>query len=154
MPRRIYTYQAGLGLELYNLLSTIGVFVLLLGILTFLINLFKSIGGGEKAPINPWNAPTLEWAIPSPPPEYNFAKLPTVYSLDPLWHQEGPKGHVIDVNGDGKGIHMPRPSFWPLVTALGLMLMMSGLIFGWAFGIPGFVMFMVGAFSWSFEPAA
>jgi cytochrome c oxidase subunit 1 len=154
MPRRIYTYQAGLGLEVFNMLSTIGVFFIIAGVLVFMQNLFRSIGKGEPAPINPWNAPTLEWAIPSPPPEYNFAKLPTVQSLDPLWHQEGPKGHKIDVNGDGKGIHMPKPSFWPAVTALGLTLMMSGLIFGWFLGIPGFVMFMVGAFSWAFEPAS
>jgi cytochrome c oxidase subunit 1 len=154
MPRRIYTYQAGLGLEIYNLLSTIGVFFIMAGMIVFIHNLFRSAKKGEIAPINPWNAPTLEWAIPSPPPEYNFAKLPTVQSLDPLWHQEGPKGHKIDVNGDGRGIHMPRPSFWPAATALGLMLMMSGLIFGWFLGIPGFVLFMVGAFSWAFEPAS
>jgi len=154
MPRRIYTYQAGLGLEVFNLMSTAGVFILLLGILAFVHNLFWSLKRGAPAPINPWNAPTLEWAIPGPPPEYNFAKLPTVQSLDPLWHQEGPKGHKIDVNGDGRGIHMPNPSYWPLVTALGLMVMMSGLIFGWWLGIPGFVMFIVGAFAWSFEPAS
>jgi cytochrome c oxidase subunit 1 len=154
MPRRIYTYQAGLGLEVFNMLSTIGVFFIIASVLVFMHNLFRSIGKGEPAPINPWNAPTLEWAIPSPPPEYNFAKLPTVQSLDPLWHQEGPKGHKIDVNGDGKGIHMPKPSFWPAVTALGLMLMMSGLIFGWFLGAPGFAMFMIGAFSWAFEPAS
>jgi cytochrome c oxidase subunit 1 len=154
MPRRIYTYQAGLGLEVFNMLSTIGVFFLILGILAFLHNLFWSARRGAIAPINPWNAPTLEWAIPGPPPEYNFAKLPSVASLDPLWHQDGPKGHKIDVNGDGRGIHMPNPSFWPLVTALGLMVMMSGLIFGWWLGIPGFITFIVGAFSWSFEPAS
>ncbi len=154
MPRRIYTYQAGLGLELYNMMSTVGAFVLVLSVLVFVHNFFRSLRKGEVAPINPWNAPTLEWAIPSPPPEYNFAKLPTVHSLDPLWHQEGPKGHKIDVNGDGHGIHMPNPSFWPLLTALGLMLMMSGLIFGWWLAIPGFILFMVSAFSWSFEPAS
>jgi hypothetical protein len=49
---------------------------------------------------------------------------------------------------------MPNPSFWPLVTALGLMVMMSGLIFGWWLGIPGFLMFIVGAFAWCFEPAS
>ena len=60
------------------MLSTIGAFILVLGTLASSINLFKSMKGGETASINPWGAPTLEWAIPSPPPEYNFAKLPTV----------------------------------------------------------------------------
>jgi cytochrome c oxidase subunit 1 len=154
MPRRVYTYSPSLHVEGFNMLSTIGVVVLMAGILMFLINMLKSVRGGEVAPINPWNAPGLEWAIPSPPPEYNFAKLPTVHSLDPLWHQDGPKGHPIDVNGDGHGIHMPNPSYWPIVAALGMSLMMSGMIFGWAFGITGLVMFLVGAFSWAFEPAA
>ncbi len=153
MPRRVYTYSPNLHVENFNLASTIGVFVLMLGILMFVINLLKSIKGGEPAPVNPWNAPGLEWAIPSPPPEYNFAKLPTVHSLDPLWHQDGPKGHPIDVNGDGKGIHMPSPSYWPLVTAFGMTLLMSGMIFGWAFGIAGVVIFLVGVFNWAFEPA-
>jgi hypothetical protein len=97
MPRRVYTYSPALHVEGFNMLSTIGVVVLMLGILAFVVNLLKSIKGGEPAPVNPWNAPGLEWAIPSPPPEYNFAKLPTVHSLDPLWHQDGPKGHPIDV---------------------------------------------------------
>jgi cytochrome c oxidase subunit 1 len=154
MPRRIYTYQAGLGIDFFNLLSTIGVFFIMASVLVFMHNLFRSVRKGEIAPINPWNAPTLEWAIPSPPPEYNFAKLPQVASLDPLWHQGGPKGHPIDVNGDGHGIHMPKPSYWPAVTALGLMIMMSGLIFGWILGAPGFLMFIVGAFAWAFEPAS
>jgi cytochrome c oxidase subunit I len=154
MPRRIYTYQAGLGLDIYNMLSTIGVFFIMASVLVFMHNMFRSARKGEVASINPWNAPTLEWAIPSPPPEYNFAKLPRVASLDPLWHQEGPKGNPIDVNGDGHGIHMPKPSYWPMVTALGMTIMMSGLIFGWILGIPGFIMFIVGAFAWAFEPAS
>jgi cytochrome c oxidase subunit 1 len=153
MPRRVYTYSPNLHVENFNLLSTIGAFILMAGILMFVINLLKSVRGGEPAPINPWNAPGLEWAIPSPPPEYNFAKLPTVHSLDPLWHQDGPKGHPIDVNGDGHGIHMPSPSYWPLVSAFGMSLLMSGMIFGWVFGISGLVIFLVGVFKWAFEPA-
>ncbi len=156
MPRRIYTYQAGLGFEVYNMLSTIGALVLAVSLLVFLHNLFWSRKKGEIAPTNPWRAPTLEWAtVTSPPPEFNFAKLPTVKSLDPLWHQEGPKGHPIDVGGtDGRGIHMPRPSYWPLVTALGITVMMSGIIYGLGVGIPGFIVFVVGFYGWALEPAA
>jgi cytochrome c oxidase subunit 1 len=142
-----------MGFEIYNLLSTIGVFVIIAGTLAFTFNLLRSIKHGAPAPMDPWQGATLEWAIPSPPPEYNFAKLPTVYSLDPMWHQEGAKGHKLDVNGDGHGIHMPNPSFWPVVTAFGMTLMMSGLIYGFVFGIPGFILFIVGVFSWALEPA-
>ncbi len=156
MPRRVYTYQAGLGFEVFNLLSTIGALVLAVSLLVFVHNLFWSRKKGERAADNPWNGPTLEWAtVTSPPPVFNFAKLPTVKSLDALWHQEGPKGHKIDVGGtDGRGIHMPRPSFWPALTALGMTVMMSGIIFGFGLGIPGFVLFVVSFYGWALEPAA
>jgi cytochrome c oxidase subunit 1 len=153
MPRRIYTYQKGLGIDQFNMLSTIGALVLTVSLLVFVWNLLRSIRGGERAAENPWHGATLEWAIPSPPPVHNFGRLPEVHSLDPLWHQEGPKGHRIDVAGDGRGIHMPNPSFWPALTALGMTLMMAGLLFGFWVGIPGGVLFLVSVFNWALEPA-
>ncbi len=91
----------------------------------------------------------------SPPPEFNFPKIPTVKSLDPLWHQEGPKGHKIEVGGaDGHGIHMPNPSYWPMFTALGMTVMMAGLIFGFGLGIPGGLLFVYSFYRWALEPAS
>ncbi len=85
MPRRIYTYLPGLGFEIPNMLSTIGAFLLAIGILLFMVNWAWSRKNGESAGDNPWNGGTLEWSTPSPPPVYNFRLIPTVRSADPLW---------------------------------------------------------------------
>ncbi len=85
MPRRIYTYDAGQGWETFNLISSIGAFLMAPAMLVFLYNFFKSKKHGEVAGDNPWDAPTLEWSIPSPPPEYNFAQIPMVTSRYPMW---------------------------------------------------------------------
>jgi cytochrome c oxidase subunit 1 len=90
MPRRIYTYDAGRGWELWNLLSTIGAAVQALGILCFVWNIIHSAWKGKKAGDDPWDAWTLEWATTSPPPEYNFEKLPEVRSRRPLWDLKHP----------------------------------------------------------------
>ena len=75
MPRRIYTYVDGMGWELWNGVSTFGVFILIAGFLVFIYNMVNSWKNGEPAPGDPWDARTLEWSIPSPPPEYNFKEM-------------------------------------------------------------------------------
>lgn len=85
MPRRVYTYQAGIGWDTANLIETIGVYMLALGILVFFVNLMRSRRHGDRAGGNPWGANTLEWATPSPPPAYNFRAIPVVKGRDPLW---------------------------------------------------------------------
>ena len=92
MPRRIYTYPAGLGWETPNMITTIGAFVLAFGILLFLINVFMSRRNGRIAGPNPWDAPSLEWSTPSPPPPYNFPVIPSVASRHPLWELRLPEG--------------------------------------------------------------
>jgi cytochrome c oxidase subunit 1 len=85
MPRRIYTYDAGQGYDGFNLASTIGTVILILGIAISLWNFLVSAKSGEASGDDPWQAGTLEWSIPSPPPDYNFAELPRVTSRYPLW---------------------------------------------------------------------
>ena len=85
MPRRVYTYLDGLGWNALNMISTVGAFILAAGALVFIINALKSQSSGEPAGDNPWNAGTLEWATTSPPQPFNFAVIPTVRSLEPLW---------------------------------------------------------------------
>ncbi len=91
MPRRIYTYQSDRGWDEMNLLSTIGVAIQSAGILFFVYNLIYSYFWGKKSGDDPWDAWTLEWATTSPPPEYNFAKLPLVKSRRPLWDAKHPE---------------------------------------------------------------
>jgi cytochrome c oxidase subunit I len=92
MPRRIYTYPAGVGWETPNLITTVGAFVLAFGILLFLVNVFVSLRNGRPAGPNPWDAPSLEWSMPSPPPPYNFPVVPTIASRHPLWESRLTKG--------------------------------------------------------------
>jgi len=87
MPRRIYTYPADMGWDTVNMVTSIGSFLFAFGILLFLVNVAVSLRRGERAGPNPWNAATLEWSVPSPPPAYNFAVIPIVASRHPLWEQ-------------------------------------------------------------------
>jgi cytochrome c oxidase subunit I len=93
MPRRIYTYEPGRGWEIWNLIVSIGVVFQIAGVVVFAFNLLRSLVKGEPAGSDPWDAWTLEWSTISPPPEYNFAKIPFVRSRRPLWdikHPEDP----------------------------------------------------------------
>jgi cytochrome c oxidase subunit I len=84
MPRRIYTYQPGLGWSTYNLISTIGSFILALGILVTVGNVARSLKTGRIAGPDPWKGNTLEWFTASPPPVNNFDEIPRVRSVEPM----------------------------------------------------------------------
>ena len=104
MPRRVYTYPAGMGWDWLNLAETVGAAVTVVGVLLFVINVLWSRRHGVLAPANPWGASTLEWSTTSPPPEYNFAVIPTVRGRDPLWEAHdallGAAGTVDDSPAD------------------------------------------------------
>ncbi|MDQ3137974.1 MAG: cytochrome c oxidase subunit I, partial [Gemmatimonadota bacterium] len=85
MPRRVYTYPEGMGLEWYNLLSTIGAFTFAFGILLTIVNFARTLKRGVPAGNNPWQGDTLEWSVSSPPPQAQFARLPVVRDRHPLW---------------------------------------------------------------------
>jgi cytochrome c oxidase subunit 1 len=153
MPRRVYTYAPGMGFDSYNMLATIGVFGIIASLLVFMWNVLKSNKSGAVAGPDPWGGGSLEWAIPSPPPVYNFGSLPHVHSLDPLWHKEGREAALASNQVRGH-IHMPPNSYWPMLSALGVTMLLGGMIFGWGLGIPGLVIMLVGLYSWAFEPCA
>jgi cytochrome c oxidase subunit I len=159
MPRRVYTYPEGLGFEQLNLLETVAAFILAASFAVFLVNIIKTWRGPRNAPADPWNAATLEWAIPSPPQEWNFAEIPVVHGRDPLWEAKRERGGALPEpqRVSGKGIHMPNPSYWPLVTALGLSSMMTGLMLIHHLGpwgiLAGGAILLFGVFNWAFEPA-
>jgi cytochrome c oxidase subunit 1 len=91
MPRRIYTYEANRGWGGWNLIVSIGAVVQAIGLLIFVYNLVQSYFRGKHAGHDPWDAWTLEWSTPSPPPAYNFAVLPAVNSRRPLWDLKHPE---------------------------------------------------------------
>jgi cytochrome c oxidase subunit 1 len=159
MPRRVYTYPEGLGFETLNQLETVGAFILALSFAVFLVNIFKTSRGPRNAPADPWNGATLEWAIPSPPQEWNFAEVPTVHGRDPLWETKREHGGKLPepARVSGAGIHLPHPSYWPVVAAIGLAGMMTGVLLIQHLGpwgiLAGGAFLFFGVFNWAFEPA-
>ncbi len=148
-PRRVYTYEAGLGWDIWNLISTVGAFMLTFGILLTFVNWWRSVRKGEPAGDDPWGSETLEWATTSPPAEYNFETVPTVRSLQPLWDQpelrEGPQsqeeggyaltgGHetlatsLLDAQPQAV-LEMPHESPWPALLTAALAVMFYGFLF-------------------------
>ncbi|MHB8377078.1 MAG: cytochrome c oxidase subunit I [Dehalococcoidia bacterium] len=169
MPRRIQTYPSGLGWDFWNMLATAGAFVIAASVLVFMYNVIISLRHGEVAGNDPWDARTLEWSIPSPPPEHNFDVVPVVHSIDDWWHRkyaEGPDGRPVpvpagaavataDAHGDaGHAIHMPSPSYFPLIAATGLPVIAFGLIYSFALIPVGVIILAVGLFGWALEPAS
>src|SRR4051812_14256866 len=91
MPRRIYTYDAGQGWDIFNLMSSLGAYIQAIAGVIFAYNIFSSMRKGAIAGRDPWGAPSLEWSLPSPPPDYNFAVIPKVTSRYPLWDIKHPE---------------------------------------------------------------
>ncbi len=174
MARRIYTYPEDRGWDVWNMLSTVGAFVIALSVLVFLYNVVRTRRKGQTAGADPWDARTLEWSIPSPPPAHNFDEIPVVHSVDAYWHTkyaEGPDGRLAPVmaggsNGHteddhegheedhGHGIHMPSPSYFPLIAALGLPILCYGLLYSVILAVDGALTVLVGLYGWAGEPSA
>ncbi|HEY0021601.1 MAG TPA: cytochrome c oxidase subunit I [Longimicrobium sp.] len=190
MPRRIFTYADNMGFNEMNLVISAGSFIIALGTLIFAINLVFSWKWGKVAGPNPWGAPTLEWSIPSPPPVYNFRTIPVVHSRMPLWEGDPTKdggiphgraeedteqvrlmgadmGEMTYPDDENKmsahdlGIHLPPPSFWPIVLASGISLTFMGLIFRsmdgplhwlWLLTVVGVALTTLSIFKFAFEP--
>jgi heme/copper-type cytochrome/quinol oxidase subunit 1 len=150
MPRRVYTYPPGLGLEVPNLLSTIGAFVVGLAVVLFVVNCLLSLYRGAIAGPNPWGAATLEWETSSPPRVYNFEHVPVVESNTPLWDLNGDLPVVTGLRVDQKEMLLttvvaaapdvrepvPEPSLWPFIAAIAVGVVFIASIFSpWAIAV-------------------
>ncbi|MGQ7958378.1 cytochrome c oxidase subunit I [Pseudomonas sp. SP16.1] len=149
MPRRIYTYEAGLGWDLPNLISSIGSFVMAIGIATVLLDIVLHFRFGQPAAVNPWRADTLEWATSLPPGPYNFVSLPRISSRHPLWddpelpHSIARGEHALTVIDHGRRetwgtepltgtvreiVHLPGNSWLPFLAAVCIAVVCLGLL--------------------------
>jgi cytochrome c oxidase subunit 1 len=187
MPRRIYTYPSYTGWGFWNLVSSVGAFLIATSIGLFIVNVITTMRKPAMAVADPWDARTLEWTTTSPPPEYNFEEIPVVHSLDEFWHRkyaEDGDGKLAPVvagaaegsghegpgresapgepasegtgpgGGHGHGIHMPSPSYWPIVVAAGLPVLFYGLVYDHLLLIAdGGLLLLAGLYGWAVEPA-
>ncbi|MFD0049181.1 cytochrome c oxidase subunit I [Actinomycetes bacterium NPDC127524] len=130
MPRRVFTYLPGQGFETANMISTVGAFLMAIGVLVMLVNIVMTSVKNEKVGNDPWgDGRTLEWSIPSPPPFYNFKQTPLVRGLDAFWIEkmEGKNTYTpAEPLGD---IHMPNSSILPVTTSLGLFVAAFGAMY-------------------------
>jgi cytochrome c oxidase subunit I+III len=155
MPRRVYTYPTGLGLEVLNLVSTLGGILLALGIALSVLNFVVSLRRGREAGKDPWGGDTLEWSEQSPPVNAQFGTIPIVRSRHPMWDQttlkpvedddpevvwaarqldrrpERWRGSLIVGVADGRPLalaHLPRRSSWPFVVSVGFLLLFTAAL--------------------------
>jgi cytochrome c oxidase subunit 1 len=157
MPRRVYTYAAGLGFEQGNLLATIGAATIIASFLVFIWNIVTTSRRPADAPADPWNGATLEWSIPSPPQHFNYPEIPVVEARDAFWAIKRKAGGTVPepkrVAEDA--VVMPNPSWWPMVTALGIIIFFIGILLGIKVAVMllGGAVILTGIYGWAFEPA-
>jgi cytochrome c oxidase subunit 1 len=171
MPRRTYRYDDGMGWDTLNMIETVGGFVVAVGTLVFLVNVIVTARKPRNAPADPWDGRSLEWSIPSPVPEYNFAEVPRIEARDDWWHRkytEDADGRLVRLPAGGAvdeaeldaaeverehHIHLPSPSFYPLIVAAGLPILAYAAVFlnVWLV-FPGLLLVLFGIYAWGLEP--
>ena len=177
-PRRMVVWPEHLtgdglfNLGFWNKVATVGSYILGAGVIVFIWNVVRThiLKRGEVAPLDPWDARAMEWLTTNPPKEHNFDAIPTVHEIDEFFHrkyseQEGEHGAVYvktrtaeqlmeeqEANADAH-IHMPSPSYWPLVVAFGLPIIAYGVIFNHLLAVVGVLILVGGLFGWALEPS-
>jgi cytochrome c oxidase subunit 1 len=126
-----------------NLTASLGAVVIVISVLLFIINVLRSLRGGELAPADPWGAGTLEWSTTSPPPAGNFELIPVVHGRDPLWEAQATPSHVTGLSSQHREVlitsvndaeldhrlWMPSSTIWPFLAAVATTVLFVGSIF-------------------------
>ena len=175
-PRRMVVYPEKLtgegffDLHFWNTAATVGSYILALSILLFIINVWHTTRKGAVAPIDPWDARSLEWLTTNPPKEHNFDTIPHIHALDEYFHlkyeevdtESGPRLVKVktaeelhaeqEANADTH-IHMPSPSYWPIVLAFALPTIAYGIIYSKVLAVVGGAILLLAIFGWALEPS-
>jgi len=169
MPRRTHSYFAGYGFSLWNLLSTIGAFLIAASFLVFFANIYlsrrdsKKIGWVPPGP-DPWDARSLEWMTASPTPAHNFDHTPVVTHRDEFWYRkygETDDHRVVRIaaaedvaqTGARTDVHLPAPSYWPILLCAALPIIGYGLIFNLGLAFAGGFLVLLSIYGIALEPA-
>ena len=170
MPRRTFTYDGNLGWNSANYIATVGALILGVGIFIYFAVMVYTYFKGEKVGKDVWDARTLEWSLPNPPPEYNYRVIPTVHARDAFWYMKQNKeqiakedaAHAKEEAAHG-GIHMPHQSIYPFVASLGMLIAGIGISVIDSDPTPGFwgkkigvtmiggVVMLAGIYFWALE---
>jgi cytochrome c oxidase subunit 1 len=170
MPRRTFTYDGNLGWNSANYIATVGALILGVGIFIYFSVMVYTYFKGEKVGKDVWDARTLEWSLPNPPPEYNYRVIPTVHARDAFWYMKQNKeqiakedaAHAKEEAAHG-GIHMPHQSIYPFVASLGMLIAGIGISVIDSDPTPGFwgkkigvtmiggVVMLAGIYFWALE---
>ncbi|MEY2580937.1 MAG: cytochrome c oxidase subunit [Ilumatobacteraceae bacterium] len=175
-PRRMVVYPEKLtgegffNLHFWNTVATVGSYILAASVFVFLVNVWRTTRKGAAAPLDPWDARSLEWLTNSPPKVHNFDVIPHVHALDEYFHLKyeevdtdaGPRLVKVrtaeelhaeqEANAD-KNIHMPSASYWPMIVAIALPIMAYGIIFSLVLTVVGGAILLLGMFAWALEPS-
>ena len=176
-PRRMVVWPEKLtgdgffDLGFWNQFATLGAVIIGVGVLLFVINIFVSTKTDERPALDPWDARTIEWMTTNPPKEHNFDHIPTVHALDEFFHRkydevETEPGHIKlvkvktaeevlaeeEAQADSH-IHMPSPSYWPIVLAFGLPVIAYGIIYNLVLSFVGVGIVLFAIFGWALEPS-
>jgi cytochrome c oxidase subunit 1 len=173
-PRRMMNWteaRAGEGffdLGFWNRVASLGSFIVALGVVLFVVNVAHTARRAPRAPLDPWDARSLEWMTHSPPKEHNWDRIPTVHSLDEFFHrkyeEDEETGELTNVQSAeqivaeherqaDRNIHLPSPSYWPIVLAASLPVIAYGIIFNPLLSVAGGLVLIFAAFGWALEPS-
>ncbi len=179
MSRRIYTYPEGTGWDFWNMVSTVGSFVIALGLVVFFVNVRRTDKRHKRDHLtveaDPWDARSLEWSTPSPVPAYNFIESPQVHAVDDWWHrkytedEDGRMQRLDDYDKakasaeerlkPGQSVHLPSPSYYPIIGAAAIFLAMYGVVYGrsaganYAITALGVLILVCTIIAWALEPS-
>ena len=175
-PRRMVVWSDKLmgdgffNLAFWNQVATVGSFIIALGVFLFIVNVWHTTRKGAAAPLDPWDARSLEWLTNSPPKEHNFDVIPHVHALDEYFHMKyeevdteaGPRlgqdedrrGVACGAGGSGRQAH-PHAVAVVLADPAGFSLpvMGYGIIYNRLLAVVGGVILLLAIFGWALEPA-
>ena len=168
MPRRTHSYFDGYGFNFWNLVSTVGAFLIAVAFLIFFTNIWLSRRDAKAGRLDhpgpdPWDSRSLEWMTASPTPTHNFDHTPVITHRDEFWYRkygETDDNRLVRVaeaedvaqTGYRTDVHLPAPSYWPIVLCFALPLIGYGLIFNLGFAFVGGGLTLMSLYGLALEP--